>query len=394
MKVLGLAYHTGSGNAVAASAKALIKAGDDVTLVAQDAKQAGIGYANFGLGYTALSDYGYGGEDEFKRLERIYRNTNPNVILVSTSAQTRPNEFVIEQQAVKLGVPVVAVLDAQMEYEKRFSDLGTNNRAYLPSVIALPDDFSYQEMVALGFDPQLLKITGNPYFDFVASQRFTDKQIRETREAMGASLEDKLVLYASDYLTLAYGESFDVAGAARCRRSFGYTEHDALLEVIDFVKKHPDKAKVCLKPHPKEVSGGHVRILQEMVGDAPIRFIAHTDEERKRPELDMNRVLAASDVYVFSISSTQWNALLVNPSMPLISLQPGALFRFQNDTGIATRMGLTIPVYEREEFADTLLSSLDTDPTERETKVREQLNIDGKAGERIVELVHSIGGRG
>ena len=132
MRVLGLAYHVGSGNFVAASGKALMDKGDDVTFVAQDDRQAGVAFKNYGIDYKTLS--GFEGKDDVSKLDFVLSKVKPEVIITGSSPQVRQDEFVIEQRVISkvLGIPVVGGIDIHAGYAERFSNLGTFDFRYLP----------------------------------------------------------------------------------------------------------------------------------------------------------------------------------------------------------------------------------------------------------------------
>ena len=89
MKVLALAYHTGSGNSVAATGRELLRKGENVIFAAQDRAQAGHAFDNYGLQYSIL--------DSNQGLMSAITSFRPDVILTGTSPQLEKGEFVLNK---------------------------------------------------------------------------------------------------------------------------------------------------------------------------------------------------------------------------------------------------------------------------------------------------------
>ena len=148
-----------------------------------------------------------------------------------------------------------------------------------------------------------------------------------------------------------------------------------------------------MKPHPREIRFGDIPLLQEIVGDAPITFVSHTEEDLNRsdPRLSLGSLLAVSDIYMTMFSTaTMLESLLENPRRPVISVQPNAVNRYKSDLAVPVRNGLAVPVYEKGKLGETLRIVRSQDFEKREEKVRDSLSLDGKSGERIANLLHTI----
>lgn len=145
MKVFVSAQDPGGANSVAPVAEALMRRGD--TVVAQVEGAARDIFAKRGIPSGMCED--------------------PQVVLVGTSGGESIEKCVTGEMRGK--APVVAVLDFWSNYWQRFSLPGVKDFAYLPDRVCVMDDAAKEEMVAEGFPPERLAITGNPHFDHFAA---------------------------------------------------------------------------------------------------------------------------------------------------------------------------------------------------------------------------------
>ena len=384
MKILALAYHTGSGNSVGAICRELFRRGENVIIAAQDRSQAGHAFDNYGLQYSVL--------DSKEGLVSAITSFRPDVVLTGTSPQCSEGEFVLEQAATQiLGTKVVSVIDSPLNYSARFSDYESTNLKYLPDRVAVIGDSCVEKMVEEGIPRGIIVKTGNPHFDHISGKK-SPEEVFETKRALEISTEF-FVLYGSDYLIRYYG------GADKCREEIGYTEHDALNELAsrsrdpsNFETFACNGIKIFVKPHPREIKEGDIPKLQEIVEGAPIEFVGHTQEylENTPEHLNMGRLLAASDLHMASFSSSMFESLLEDPRRPLIAIEPNAKLRHEDDLSLATRFGLTVPVYEKEGLHRAFSNALTENPKEREKKVKNTLSLDGKSAERVVNLIYEV----
>jgi len=89
----------------------------------------------------------------------------PDVILLGTSHDSALYQRI---RAAHSNVPAVAVLDFWSNYAQRFSTPGTRDLAYVPEVVCVMDTTAKDEMLAEGFPPERVVVTGNPHYDHFA----------------------------------------------------------------------------------------------------------------------------------------------------------------------------------------------------------------------------------
>lgn len=406
MKVLGLAYHVGSGNGVATSIQALTHAGDPTLSVVQDDSLAGAVFRRYGLPYQILDN-----SAPERNLREIYDAFDPDVVLVGPSNQQNLGEFVIEQAVTKISrVPVVCVFDLPGNYSMRWSTQGTNDLRYLPNYIAVFNPLAKDEMVEEGIPVELIRVTGNPYFDTLSSNRPSLEAITHLREEMAIKPKDLVILYGSNYLRRAYSGTENRTREnteefrhylreieENCKREIGYSELDTLDEVVnlslqmDTYEGRPVRGFVTL--HPREIKEGDIVDLEQRTSSTSLRYVrARSMDDVKR--ISISTLLAASDVYITSFSTTMLETLLTDPAKPIISVQPDALKRAREDLEFTVRAGICPVVYERGELARVFKDVMHEKAENRAARVRQALRTDGKAAERVVALVHDVGRNG
>lgn len=144
MKVLVTAQDPGGANAVMPVAEALLRRGDTVV-----ARVEGAARRMFETRCIPLRDC-----------------ADPTVVLLGTSGGESIEKRITTEFRSKS--PMLAVLDFWSNYWQRFSSLGIKDFAYLPDVVCVMDNVAKEEMIADGFHPEHITITGNPHFDHFA----------------------------------------------------------------------------------------------------------------------------------------------------------------------------------------------------------------------------------
>jgi len=289
------------------------------------------------------------------------------VLLTGTSVGSQEPEKPYLAAARALGVPTIAVIDFWTAYRERFTDAAGTLR-FVPDRLAVPDERARDEMVALGFPPAAIVVTGPPQYEdlVLAKTSFTTADRAKMRASIGAAPDDLVVLFASAPVAESYGERF------------GFTEYSVATLVV--------------------------RILDELVSSRGRQIVlamrAHPRERRAPPVVARRcRVVEASgsDAWRWILASDlvagMFSALLVEAcylGMITISLMPGLR---RPDPLPTNRTGLSLPVY-REEGAYRMLERalLDND-LRREQFARLAATAPSTgATRRIADLVYELGG--
>lgn len=153
----------------------------------------------------------------------------PDIFIFGTSAADSRDKHIIS----KLGrIPSIAVLDFWANYWQRFSTPGKKDLAFLPTRICVMDEIAKKEMIAEGFPPERLVVTGNPHFD-----HFADTIAREGEEA------GRILFISQPIRALANMPGYTL---------MPHDEYAALEDIVEVLQGMPEQFYISLRLHPKE----------------------------------------------------------------------------------------------------------------------------------------------
>lgn len=302
----------------------------------------------------------------------LLRSPPVSLLLTGTSANPAMLESRFIEAARRLAIPSVALLDSWVNYRARFA-VGGSGRMCLPDRIAVMDESARTEMVAVGFDPSILVVTGQPAFDDLSRWRdlFTSDRKREVRAALGVADRSRLVLFASQPFSALYGDPTHLQYP-------GFDEHDVLRQLVSALERIAIRSTssivLLVRPHPRE----DARNLAAIASDT-IRVVV-SDEGDGR-----DAVLAADLV-------TGMNSMLLMDACYMqcvtVSLQPG--FR-HGDVLPTNRLGLSHAVYDAREIEAAIERFLLDDVTRSAMRTRlRTFQPRGDATGRVVGLLHTM----
>jgi hypothetical protein len=368
--IVAVAGDAGGANSLAPVIRRLRAEGRSVTALAY--KQAVDVWRRRGVDCEALpEDTTPGGA-----AERL-RGAQADVFLAGTSVNGVDLEKRFIVAARRLGIPSLAVLDFWSNYRARFAD-ERGGLAYLPDRIAVMDSLAREEMIAAGFEPDRLWITGQPGFDELdeSRRRLTPQRRAEVREALGIVGDTAMVLFASQPIAAFYGDDTDGPSHP------GYTEHTvlaALVAALDriAVGKAPAIALV-VRPHPREDASAlqrhrarSIRVIVDGRGDA-------------------REVALAADLVTGMSTVLLVEACLLG--CVVASLQPGLR---SADVLPTNRWGATQAVFRAEDLEGVVGRLLLDEEARREAKAQAaRLQFEPGATDRVVRLIDSMQGSG
>lgn len=376
-KVLAVSNHPGGANAISPVVPELIKSG--VEVVALDCGASDI-FKQYKISLTPLSAFGIDAPTQ-ENLEKVIVRENVGLVISGTSIK-KPGA--IEHAAVKAATstkcPSIAVLDLWMNYRPRFEDKATG-QLVLPTVIAVMDDIARDGMIAEGFPPEKLRITGNPYFDSLNSdaKKFDATQREILRGKLGIKPGERMASFFSQPIEQDFGKNGG---------KYGFTEKDALglfLETAELVgDAKPVKVRVYV--HPRE------RAVMEQQGKE--FMLIQIAEEHKKKGLDVEftdkdirarPLILASDLTATAFSTSAYESIAMG--VPAVAVMPNATRTAQDETFIP-KFERYIPIAtDRHGLYGTLYLLL-TDGSHR-SSVQERLKevkVDGRATERVKDL--------
>ena len=163
---------------------------------------------------------------------------NYDIYLSGSSIGNTLDKKLLEYVKLK-GVTSVCLLDYWTYYWQRFSK-NYKDFYFIPDYILVMDKRAKKEMVAQGFNPKTLVVTGNPYFEYFLSR------IYEKAENQTIIFISQPLSAMPDYNTNLYR---------------GYDEFEVLQDVIEALREigKDYELKICL--HPKEKNNKYNKYL-------------------------------------------------------------------------------------------------------------------------------------
>jgi len=296
-----------------------------------------------------------------------------SLLLTGTSL----NQVMLENRFLKaareVSIPSVAVLDFWSNYTERFSDQ-EGRLTCVPDRIAIMDEQTRADMVAEGFDPSRLIVTGQPAFDDLIQTRmqFTGARKCDVRAQLGISDDELFILFVSQPLSALYGT--DPTNPLYP----GFSEQAVLSSLVEAMERIADESgraiALVVRPHPRE---DHAWMAS--VRSAKIRIVISSDGEAR------NLVVAADLVAGMN------SVLLVEAcylGCVVVSLQPGLRHA---DPLPTNRLGLSQAVY-RESDVQPVVERLLLD-TETRTAALERLRTfkpTPQAAGRVAQLAYQM----
>lgn len=394
-KILATSYHTGGANAIIPVVKKLKEKNEaDVSLMGY--KNSETIFKNAGLEFKTLADYNIK-NGSFESAEKILEKEKPDLILTGPSMQNKSEKEIIEHSfihtAKQKNIPTLTVLDSWTFYAQKFSDYyeadgkydpnsQTGKFKFLPDKIAVLDELAKNAMINLGFDEKKLIVTGNPYYDQLNefTEKFGELERKKIREELCIDKDSNLFTYISQPIEKRRGISL------------GFTEKTAFKELADALEiindKNAEKKNVLkdislvVKTHPSE-DKWNLKQAWELKETKSFGYPLSIDNDLSRHPWN---VVLASDIIVSCFSTTLVEACYLDKIA--ISLQPGLK---KEDELTFNQLGITIPIYnpgEIESVANRILE--DEIYKNMLAEKRKKLYNDGKATERVIEIIETM----
>ena len=184
-------------------------------------------------------------------IQDLLQKCKPEIIITGTSVNYVDLEKNFIYSARKLKIPCLAVLDFWANYSQRFSD-DAGQLKYVPDKIAIMDELAYSEMIAEGFNPDILIITGQPVFDTLVGCKlnFNNETRQKIRNDYHIHTNELFIVFVSQELVKFFGE--DESNP----QFIGYTEHSVLNNLITVLEQISQDCKkqlvLIIRPHPCE----------------------------------------------------------------------------------------------------------------------------------------------
>ena len=164
-----------------------------------------------------------------QKIEEDIDAFSPDVFVASRSIGVTIDKYLLLMMR-KRSVRSVYVLDFWSAYKESVWD-ARDPFYYLPDAYCVMDDLARDEMLAEGFPPETLRVTGNPHFE-----HFT--------EGITCDNEDPHeILFISQPIRSDLGALY------------GFDEFSALRGLIEAVDPLPEEYHICVRLHPRDELG-------------------------------------------------------------------------------------------------------------------------------------------
>lgn len=191
-------------------------------------------------------------------VDQIIEAVKPSLILTGTADNPDTLGLALVQHARSAGIASVGVVDAPMHAEYRFCGRTADALAYAPDWLLLPDEWTEEAFVALGFPANRTVVCGHPHNDYVLEKgtelaRETRKAVRQ--RALPATATDRTVIvFVADgsskleRVSKAAVRRYTLAGRGA---GVGRTEL-VIEEFLDAIPRVSPRPYLVLRPHPKD----------------------------------------------------------------------------------------------------------------------------------------------
>lgn len=364
----------GDPGGAAALAPVLLRLQKDprVRLAARPYRQAHDVWRQRGLECKALDE-----ASSTRQIFELLEELQPALLLCGTSVNGVDLERSFIDAARSCGIPSLGLLDFWSNYAVRFSD-HRGKLTCLPDIVAVMDSQAREQMIAEGFPPARLCVTGQPAFDCLVARRreFTPARYEVLRASLGAHADDYLVVFVSQPLAAMYGP-----GSSCAHNHPGYDEHDVLKLVVSALETISEETSVkivlAVRPHPRE------RAEDVFSLDSPGIQIRLAREEQAH-ELVLSADLVAGMTSALLVEACYLGAVT-------LSLQPGLR---TSDVLPTNALGVSRAVYRSEEALPAIREMM-LKPEAREA-MRQRLasfQSDGRATARVLDRVFELLGQ-
>ena len=165
-------------------------------------------------------------------IQDVLQKNHPSIIVTGTSVNTIDLEKKFIRAARKLKIPSIAVLDFWSNYSLRFSD-DVGDLKFVPEKIAIMDEIASNDMIAEGFHPDTLIVTGQPAFDALEKFKlmYNNENRQKIRNEFHIHENEFFVLFLSQPLSRMYGD--DESNP----RFLGYTEKTVIRNLVAALNK-------------------------------------------------------------------------------------------------------------------------------------------------------------
>ncbi len=219
---------------------------------------------------------------------QILDRIRPRVLLVGTADNPGTLGLALVAAARSAGITSVGVVDAPMNAEYRFRGRSDAALTFAPDWLLVPDEWTKQAFVALGFPATQAVVCGHPHYDYVretaARLAAEERNVLRQRVLPGVPANQKVVVFVVEgveklrpLLPEPLIHEYTLTGRGT---STGRTEilFEEFLDAIQAVTPRP---YLVLRPHPKNTPDDYVAYLSGFdlvhTGGSPLELVYSAD---------------------------------------------------------------------------------------------------------------------
>lgn len=301
-----------------------------------------------------------------KEISLILQRLKPKAVILGTSHDST-TERIICSETRKKKIFCLSFIDWWSNFGARFSTPNTYDLRFLPDMITVADQDALDGCVADGIPKKLIRITGNPYWDYLNL-----KKERKKMKELGKKTRKKLRIPENRLIITVFSSNI-----RNLNLNLGYDEHDFWKAMSPLPAATSTGASIfwLLKPHPREDR----KDLEKMLKKYRIN-ISIIDIDKFSAE----DVIAASDIAIGMCSSTLFEAALLGKKV--ISLQPNMNLKRLGYLRIFNHLGITT-ITKVEDTKLHLNRLLNRETSLPDLKSMPSPVCDGNASSRLIKLV-------
>ncbi len=243
-RVAAVASDPGSTNALMPVVRALAASGVEVWVGTSGPAGAAWDRAALPAPATRLPD-----ALPLEEAAETLRGRSPDLVVTGAGGFNRI-EHTFRLAARRLGLPGVAVLDERGRYRERFQREGTEGPTdSTPDGICAPDEDTRNEMIAQGYAPAAIHVTGQPHLEAVEGffASLSPADLRRRRRAAGLGAGERVVAFFSESLAEAR------EGARPAARPPQLAALASLAKALgDHAGAGTAPLRLMARPHPRE----------------------------------------------------------------------------------------------------------------------------------------------
>lgn len=308
-------------------------------------------------------------------------------LLFSAAGLYNQIEHRARRAARRLGLPVVALMDAWLNEGQRFErSRGDRTEESRPDRICAIDEYSRRKLLAAGFPSSAVVLTGHPDLERTMRQctAVSAEERRRLLEQMRAATDALVVVFFSDPFFIGPDRQFYCGPGAIMkpdgRGLYGYTVEDVLPRLLIALDQALEQAGrdgwLVVKPHPMEDQG----VLERLVAGFPGRRLRIEIKREGRA----NRWIGIADVVVGMMSIALLHGALAGK--PVLSLQPGLPESGQPDPCMASVLGWATRVSDFGGLNELCERAVSGELTSN-TAAREGVSVHRGATRRVAEVL-------